>query len=608
MSQDNFRSSHGHQHSLPVELPHSHSAPIVPTGHNYESDGYRDHRSPQSNGYAQDPYQDPSYQVEPLRLSRNSRSNEQMAIQDAYRSPEGYVDLSDPYNNFAAPGRRASAMQPTVEDEDDIPPPPPVHRKGASTIPQPHHEPPQHYREEPAQYVHEGALQQYGSYDYVHRPQERRYTHPRPGSRPVSRDAMAPSPLRNETIALPASLVAGVDASRQERESSSPSSYELTLARSRQNSEPAAYMLPQYDHSPHPHPLRQQQSAEPMNQLQYYQHPGPDEPRQRSPDHVHPIVKPRAVSPAASPVHSYSPVDDRVARRPNRSMPTRKSVSPRPPPPEEPDQRRLSGVPFAPDSFDVYNPAVSSKSTDPERPGSSMEMNDKGQIVTFSGRVIDASDHLPIDSWAPEPERKPTEKERTSRSRPVLSGARDLEAAQDREERYRRERAERERIRNATNATFGSTGGSSTALVTARHDFSNHNSPINAGALVLADRNATSPTSGRNRLQKRNPRPMSMSSYDSPPAHGTQMSSSPGGIPMPNSHVLRERENVGGYGSSPTSYGRESRHSIAAPPIPAKIPIERGEEDMMALSLELQSIDIGPGSGGGGRRSYRGRY
>ena len=78
---------------------------------------------------------------------------------------------------------------------------------------------------------------------------------------------------------------------------------------------------------------------------------------------------------------------------------------------------------------------------------------------------------------------------------------------------------------------------------------------------------------------------------------------------MPNSHVLRERENVGGYGSSPTGYGRESRHSIAAPPIPAKIPIERGEEDMMALSLELQSIDIGPGSGGGGgRRSYRGRY
>ncbi|PVH96993.1 hypothetical protein DM02DRAFT_658662 [Periconia macrospinosa] len=602
LSQDNFRSSQGHHHNIPVDLPHSHSAPSVPTSHGYEPDPRRQedfggHRSSQSNGYSQDLYQDPSYQVEPLRLSRNSRSNEQMAPPDAYRTPEAYADPRDSYDTNDFHGRRASAMQPTVEDEDDVPPPPPVHRKGASTIPQPHDdESLQEYREEPSQYIHEGALQQYGSHDYGHHPQERRYTHPRPESRPVSRDATMPSPLRNETMALPASLVAGVDASRQQRDSVShqmSSSYET---RSRQHSEPGSYMPPQYDQSSYPHPLRQQQSAPPSNALQRYQHPPPEEPRRRSPDHVHPIVKPRAVSPAVSPMHTNSPMDDRAPRMPNRSMPTRKSVSPRPPPSEEPEQRRLSGVPFAPDSFDVYNPAASSKSADPDRPGSSLEMNEKGQIVTFNGRVIDASDHLPVESWAAEPERKGPEKERPTRTRPVLSGARDLEAARDREERYRRERAERERIRNAANATFGSTGSSpSNALVTSRHDF-NQNSPINAGAMVLAS--ATPPSTGRNRLQKRSPRPMSTSTYESP----THMHSSPG-IPMPNTHVLRERENVGGYGSSP-SYGQDSRHSIAAPPIPAKIPIERGSEDMMALSLELQSIDIGPGSGG--RRPNRG--
>lgn len=216
-----------------------------------------------------------------------------------------------------------------------------------------------------------------------------------------------------------------------------------------------------------------------------------------------------------------------------------------------------------------------------------MEMNDQGQIITFSGRAVDASDHLPVDSWAPEPERKPTEKVRPVRSRVALNGARDLEAAAQREERYRRERSEKERIRQATDVTFGSAASEpSNALVISRHsqNYHEYNTPVNAGALVLADHDAT-PSSGRNRLQKRGNRPVSTSAYDSPPAH------SPSNIPMPNTNILRERENVNSYGGSP-GYGR---HSVAAPPIPAKIPLE--SEDM-ALSMELQSIDIGPGSGG----------
>ncbi|KAJ4299397.1 hypothetical protein N0V90_004642 [Kalmusia sp. IMI 367209] len=619
ISQDNFRSSRRLSHNPPPELPHSYSAPAIPNNYTREPEPIQPdpyyangaHLSQltlqQTDPYSRDAVQDPSYHVEPLRLSRNARSQEQVAPHEQFHTPNGYDEPQSTYGHqYVSHGRRASAMQPTVEDEDDVPPPPPVHRSDANTLVQPHHQFQDYrgdapaplntsrYREEPSHYGLDSPSQSYGQNEYGQVAlQERRYTHPRPASRPVSRDAMAPSPLRNETAIIPSSLVPGYDVSRQRRDSSTyqaPPSYE-TPPRSRQFSEPDYRTPPQYDAPSRPHPLTHHQSAPPTDLQQYYPHPDPEEPQRRSPVHdPTPIVKPRAISPAVSPVNGYGSADSRSSRMPQRSMPTRKSVSPRPPPSDVPEERRLSGVPFDPDSFDVYNPNVKPPASDPDRPGSSMEMNDKGQIVTFSGRVIDASDHLPVDSWAPEPERKPTEKVRPVRSRPALSGARDLEAATQREERYRRERAERERIRNATNATFGTTGSPSNALVTSRHNFNEHNSPMDAGALVLADRDATSPSTGRNRLQKRSNRPMSTSAYDLPPAH-----SSPSNIPMPNTNVLRERENLGGYGSSP-SYGA-GRHSVAAPPIPAKIPLEAGSEDM-ALSLELQSINIGPGSGG----------
>ncbi len=179
-------------------------------------------------------------------------------------------------------------------------------------------------------------------------------------------------------------------------------------------------------------------------------------------------------------------------------MPTRKSVSPRPPPSVgDSGERRLSGVAFDPDSFDVYNPRASKSpvpgTSDDERPGSSLEYNDKGQIVTFTGRVVEASDHLPVDSWAPEPAPKGTVKERSSRQRAQLYGSRDLQSAAEREEKYRQERAQRERIRQAASETFDTP---SNALVTTRHDFSAQDSSQDySSALVLAG-------SARNRLPK----------------------------------------------------------------------------------------------------------
>lgn len=627
MSQENFRSSRRESYNPPPELPHSYSAPVVPHTYTQESEpiqtdayhaeaGYSNPHTPvQPDHYRSELFQDPSYHVEPLRLSRNSRSQEQVAPQEQFHTPNGYGDSQDPYGHqFTTHGRRASAMQPTVEDEDhDLPPPPPVHRKDANTLPQPQ---PEHqlqeyhsnaqaplntsrYREESNGYGYDSPPQHYNSSDYGQVvPQERRYTLPRPASRPVSRDTMVPSPLRNETAMIPASLIPGLDP-RHSRDLSlyqpPPPSYEAYEAhgRSRQLSEPDYHASPQYDAPLYSQALVHRQSMPPADSLQYYPHPPPEEPRRRSPVQDLTPIRPRAISPAISPVHAHSPMEDRSSRITQRSMPTRKSVSPRPPPSfDDSQERRLSGVPFDPDSFDVYNPNARPSSSDPERPGSSMEMNDQGQIITFSGRAVDASDHLPVDSWAPEPERKPTEKVRPARSRVALNGARDLEAAEQREERYRRERAERDRIREATDVTFGATDNEpSNALVISRHsqNYHEYNTPVNAGALVLADRDATPPSSGRNRLQKRGNRPVSTyDTYDSPQAH------SPSNIPMPNTNVLRERENVNSYGGSP-GYGR---HSVAAPPIPAKIPLE--SEDM-ALSMELQSIDIGPG--GGGRRA-----
>lgn len=712
MSQEDGRSrSYQQPPQPPAEPVHSHSAPAVPTQHIYEPSAHEQQiqdqqkqieylqqqllqhqQQPQpqparveptqqpSPSNVHDQYQDPAYQVAPLRSSRNrGYSQEQASPQNPYYG-QRFIEAPPPQEESPT-HRRRSAMQPMVEDEDDMPPPPPMHKRNASTLPHPSQDSPEMYQDDtpaPLNFTPRsqedshrrsfGAMPQpYESTDYAPRqPTERRYTHPRmptqSPSRPVSRDAMVPSPLRQEPLhqeppqpepvrqempALPSSLIAGLNPARQEIEAppyEAPPSYD-TAPRLRHYSEPAEYRaITQFET-----PVQSQElvhhSAYQMND--YYPHDPPEQPRQRSPPVYDPtpLIKPRATSPGVntryspnpapdryspnptpdrysphpdtdrySPHpdmdrHSPNPVTDRSSRMPARSMPTRKSVSPRPPPPgEDFGERRLSGIAFNPDSFDVYNPRVS-KSPIPsddeqERPGSRMEYNDKGQIVTFNGRVVDASDHLPVDNWAPEPVPKGTVKEKAPRTRPQLNGSRDLEAAMQREERYQRDRAERERLRHAASMNFDN----STALVTTRHDFNDYNSPVNAGALVLASQHAPqSISTGRNRLQKRDPQQRPVSSYD--PA--LQFN-------LPDRGVLRERENPNSYGGGGGGGGYDrhgtQRHSIAAPPIPAKVPIDMGsgsygsQNEDMALSLELQSIDIGPGSGRRPRGTVRRQY
>ena len=145
-SQDDFRASQGHLQQPPTQPIHSQSAPMVPTQHGYEhqlppesadyhNDGYADARSP---SYAHDQYQDPAYQVAPLRTSRSREYSQDPApISNPYLG-QRYIEA--PPQHDLGSSRRRSAMQPMVEDEDDLPPPPPVHRRDATTLPHPNQE------------------------------------------------------------------------------------------------------------------------------------------------------------------------------------------------------------------------------------------------------------------------------------------------------------------------------------------------------------------------------------------------------------------------------------------------------------------------------------
>lgn len=114
-------------------------------------------------------------------------------------------------------------------------------------------------------------------------------------------------------------------------------------------------------------------------------------------------------SPSRSPIPSRSPVPSRSPLPSPQPSPNpshtikRKSVSPAPPPAE---RRSATDAPYGPDSYDVLNPTLSASQTDLELP------DPDAKIITYDGKEIDPSDHLPMESWAPEPE--PRDKARSN--------------------------------------------------------------------------------------------------------------------------------------------------------------------------------------------------
>ena len=321
--------------------------------------------------------------------------------------------------------------------------------------------------------------------------------------------------------------------------------------------------LPQYENSS-PVPVHErspvQEADSRQRQLPFYDHHNPILPRNnyavepRSHRASGPTVKPRAVSP-----------DPRT--------PTRKSVSPHPE--ASPYEQRVSPVPFSPDSYEEFNPNLKSASSinksgakyntpeqarDAARLREQEEKVEEGPIIGNDGRIIDPSDHLPTETWAPEPERKVPRKgpEITFRFRNSPQGAQPMPNSSPRPPRETVIRPQ--------------------PFATTTHAYST---------------DSTSPTTATTRVRLQNKCRTSVGLPASSPAVPTVNSNS--------SSPLRENVNYG-YGNSP-SYSRNSPIAIP-PPIPAKVALlGSGQEDWgsSALSEEMKRIDIGVGAGGSSR-------
>ena len=248
-------------------------------------------------------------------------------------------------------------------------------------------------------------------------------------------------------------------------------------------------------------------------------------------------------------------------------------------------------MPFGPDSYDQLNPNFHSNNTSvnaraprydsPEGIAEAARDRAKeeklasdGPIVDSHGRVVDPSDHLPSDTWAPEPERKQPRKTHEVRLK-------------------FRATASASAVPSAARSTEASRPG------------------IVPGPGVPHSADDVSPTAaGRNRLQKRH-----QPARPSPVAHAGAFHSSPA-IPhrgedyTPPHYPLREHANGYGYNSSPLHPRSSPGGMSGPPPVPAKVPLAGGQEQWGptgSLSEEMSRIDIGVGSGqrGGGRPMFR---
>lgn len=290
--------------------------------------------------------------------------------------------------------------------------------------------------------------------------------------------------------------------------------------------------------------------------------------------------------------HSYSVPTGRPSTvSPDPRTPVRKSVSPAPE--SAPGSRGVSAVPFSPDSYNAFNPSISSaqsinsagpKYNTPEQAREALHEREKelkleeGPIIGSNGRVIDPSDHLPSDTWAPEPEPKLPRKgpEVTLRFRHSPQGAQPMPPSGTRRPLYE--------------------------TPTRPHSIS---APVHAHS---PDANS----GARNRLVKKSRvSPVQPASSPIVPTLNTTLTAR-SSMPRASAsdHLLREHDNYG-YGSgSPTSYNMRNSPSGLPPPVPGKIPIpaaQGGQEEwgMSALSEEMKRIDIGVGGGQGRMRRTR---
>ena len=351
---------------------------------------------------------------------------------------------------------------------------------------------------------------------------------------PYYLDLQTQSPLRDYGRTMPPSFKPGYEPSIADEESERII-HERRMSRKPRCSEPS---IPQYQ--PMPMPVDQSRPQPALRNLQ--------------------DAHGRRAHRASAPMMPHSVQAD-------PRTPVRKSVSPQPD--SAPTERPRSEVPFSPDSFDAFNPSLNAarsvndlgarynspqQAVEASRQHERQEQLGNGPIIGADGRIIDPSDHLPTDTWAPEPEQKPVKKgpEVTIRFRHSPRGAQPPPHA----------------VRPPLNEI--------------------RSSP--AAAPMHPVSSETLGSGGRARLQKRSPAGVAHpASSPQLPTLNTTARSSP---LRPSGYPLRECENYGGHNSSP-SYGRNN----IPPPVPGKVPIGMPQENwgMDALSEEMARIDIGVG-------------
>lgn len=470
--------------------------------------------------------------------------------------PDGYRS-SHPRQSMGQEEERPSyaSMQPTVEDEheeESVPPPPPVHRSAYSPGSQRSGPPPASYKAYSQEYAPPMSESQDHAVPAPISPAEQDLSHSgiSMSSKTTNSAQMRPYPSNpspnTSSSAMPPSLVAGFDTGGAGAEPPR-AMHENHSGRMQVNMPSPTAQIPYPEDAPQ------------------YQMPAP--PQRSSPGAVE-------ERPMTRKSRSRSP--DR------RGIPHRKSISPKPVPVED---RELSGMPFSPDSYDTLNPnarrassgtgeprpryETPDRETDSGRQSESQTKEEVGPIIGDDGRIIDPSDHLPSETWAPEPERK------TKKPEVII------------------------RFKHPQQSTPHGPRSSPRETGTSHHQ-TMPTTPDSAGR------------TGRNRLQKQNGRPQS---------YGQAPNASPHTPPQPGSgsreyekqhgHNHQRNYSTPNYGSpqplrrsaspSPSPYSKSSLYTLenTGPPIPSKVPIAQPVNQnysgtgMDALTQEMQSIDIG---------------
>ncbi|KAI9048568.1 hypothetical protein LZ554_007401 [Drepanopeziza brunnea f. sp. 'monogermtubi'] len=288
-----------------------------------------------------------------------------------------------------------------------------------------------------------------------------------------------------------------------------------------------------------------------------------------------------AIVPAASPYDerqsrfstASTPAANPRGVSPDPRVPMRKSVSPSPQPSQE--QKRLSGVPFGPDSYNALNTNLVSSVSSPSisEAYDTKRVDPDAKIITYDGREIDPSDHIPESNYAPLLESKGPKyaSQLPDRNyRPPLSGPQPISASGRRQLKVA--------VRPQSMAPMS--------------NYTNNTSPVYDPA---------TPT-GRTRLQKKSAR---MS------AHSAQNSSPLAPISSYQDNSYSQRSHPRTHSIDAASYGGSSGYRGAAgpPPIPGKVPVDglHGSPqpsggDAWALLEEMKNIDLG--SGRARRRGY----